>query len=78
MYVLQLYLIILLTALIGSIAVVFLFALLYEALKSFRILLHNNRGKILTKAKSYLNVQYKKLYSSVEITSEKPDTAPTR
>ena len=66
------------TVLLVSIVGVFLFALLYEALKSLRIVLYHNREKILAKTKSYFNVQYNTLNSSVDITSERPEPVHTR
>ena len=67
------------TALLASVVGVFLFALLYEVLKSLRILLYHNRSTLLTKAKCFLSVHYNKLYSSVEVKPvEQPESPPAR
>ena len=67
------------SGLIASIVGVFLLAMLYEAMRSLRIVLYHNRDSILTKAKCFLDVQYKKLYSSksVEMTSQDINSTPT-
>ncbi|XP_065893564.1 protein SLC31A2-like [Dysidea avara] len=57
--------------LLASVAAIYICAVLYEGLKTLRQVLYHNRFKMLNTAKTYLNVNYEKLTSVVEVKSEK-------